>query len=242
MTLTEGIENQLTESEIDWNQVPENFWPGYEFPLACRPLKIEDAQHLFPVMKRSAKMLKGYIGWAKYAPSWDYKTVVSFVNDHINDEFPRFHLIFTIGREVVGFGSLAPMSNPRDVQVALWVGLGHQGRGIGSWIVNVLEFYAFNVFGYDHVFYNHDSSNRSSGKLPQKLGYKFEGTFDEEKHAEKETGLWFSWVKPRPKGLPLGVIDTGDWGNWPETTFPWKCLTAPMSCLHWSRGGSGCMP
>lgn len=210
--------------EVDWNQLPENFWPGYEYPLACRVLKSEDARHLYPVMKRSAKMLKGYIGWAKYAPSWDYKTVVAFVKDHVESDFPRWHLIFTIGRQVVGFGSLAPMPNPRDVQVALWVGLGHQGKGIGPWIVKMLEFYAFQVFGYDNLYYQHDATNRKSAALPSKLGFKYSHSFDSEKTATQESGFWFSWVKPRPEGLPPGVIDTGDWGNWLEVTFPWKCL------------------
>jgi RimJ/RimL family protein N-acetyltransferase len=214
----------LTLSEAENSDGFVENWFGYDYPLACRSLKEGDAQHLFPVMKRSAKMLKGYIGWAKYAPSWDFKTVASFVNDHLNDDLPRFHLIFTIGKQVVGFGSLAPMDNPRDVQVALWVGLGHQGRGIGQWIVTVLEWYAFHVFGYDRVYYQHDSSNRKSGKLPQLLGYRWSHHFETEVHAQKETGLWYSWMKEKPEGLPLGVIDTGDWGNWASVTFPWKSL------------------
>jgi len=199
-------------------------WPGYEYPLACRVLRAEDARHLYPVMKRSARILKGYIGWARYAPSWDYKTVAKFVQDHVSDEWPRFHLIFTIGNQVVGFGSLAPMPSPRDVQVALWVALGHQGRGIGQWIVTVLEWYAFNVFGFDHVFYQHDSSNRASGKLPQKMGYRWNKFFEETKTADKETGLWYSWIKDRPNDLPVGTIDTGDWSKWEQMKLPWTCL------------------
>lgn len=225
---------ELTEEELDQfldtlvaKQGPVEFmepWPGYDFPLACRELRATDAQHLFPVMKRSAKMLRGYIEWAKYAPNWDFKTVQQFVNDHVNSEYPRFHLIVTCGRQVVGFASLAPMSNPRHIQVALWVGLGHQRRGIGHWIVKILEFYAFNVYGYDKVFYQHDATNRASGTLPQSSGYRFDHTFEEEIHAEKESGFWYSWVKDRPAGLPPGYIDTGHFGTWHKQQFPWKCL------------------
>jgi RimJ/RimL family protein N-acetyltransferase len=200
-------------------------WGDYDYPLACRALKIGDAQHLYPVMKRSAKILKGYIEWAKYSPSWDFKTVSEFVKDHVNSEFPRFHLIFMIGKQVVGFGSLAPVNvNVRDVQVALWVGLGHQGKGIGNWIVQTLEFYAFNVFGFDRVFYQHDSNNRASGKLPQKLGYRWSHTFDVEKRAVNESGFWYSWVKERPKETGAGFLDLGHVENWAEVRMPWKCL------------------
>ena len=199
-------------------------WVGYDFPLACRILKSSDAFHLYPVMKRSANNLKGHINWAKYAPSWNFKTVQKFVNDHLKDDFPRFHLIFTIGYEVVGFGSLAPMPHPRDIQVALWTASGHEGRGIGSWIVTVLEWYAFNVFGYDNVYYQHDAYNRRSGNLPQRLGYKYSHSFDDIKHGTRDSGLWMSWVKQRPQGLPPGAIDTGTLENWAGYSFPWKCL------------------
>ena len=199
-------------------------WPGYDFPLACRLIQDGDAQYLFPVMKRSAKSLSGYIGWAKYAPGWDFKTVAAFVRDHVESPLPRWHLIFTIGKEVVGFGSIAPIDHPRDVQVALWVGLGHEGKGIGKWIVTVLEWYAFQVFGYDQLYYQHDATNRKSGVLPKKLGFTYSHSFETEKEAKKESGFWFSWVKERPEGLPPGLIDTGDWGKWSEITFPWKSL------------------
>jgi len=199
-------------------------WPGYNYPLAFRQLKSSDAFHLYPVMKRSAKSLKHHLGWAKYAPSWDFKTVQKFVDDHVHSELPRFHFIFTIGYEVVGFGSLAPMSHLRDIQVSLWVGIDHQGRGIGSWIVTVLEWYAFHVFGYDYCYYQHDSSNRKSGKLAKRLGYRFVSTFDEEKSGTLDSGFWYSHVKPRPPGLPPGAIDTGTLENWETITFPWKCL------------------
>jgi|AntAceMinimDraft_12_1070368.scaffolds.fasta_scaffold55070_3 predicted fused transcriptional regulator/phosphomethylpyrimidine kinase len=56
------------------------------------------------------------------------------------------------------------------------------------------------------------------------FGCRFSHSFDQEKHAEKESGFWLSWVKDRSKGLPDGVIDTGDWGNCTEITFPWKLL------------------
>ena len=211
-----------TNLGFEIEQVPN--WPGYDCPLACRVIRETDAQILYPVMKRSANHLKGYIAWAKYAPSWDFKTVQKFVSDHCNDEWPRLHLIFSIGKQVVGFGSLAPMPNPRDIQVALWVSLGWQGQGIGKWIVTVLEWYAFNVFGFDNVYYQHDASNRSSGKLPQALGFSFSHSFDQKIEALEETGLWMSWKKQKPSDIPPGYIDNGNLSRWDEVRFPWISL------------------
>ena len=218
----EAFLDELVAQQEPLEQAPP--WGAYDYPLACRQLRSSDAKHLYPVMKRSAKMLNGFIDWAQYAPSWDFKTVQKFVDDHVNSPYPRFHLIFTIGKQVVGFGSLAPMPNPRHIQVALWVALGYQRQGIGHWIIKMLEFYAFNVYGYDKVFYQHDANNRKSGRLAQSSEYRFSHTFDEEIHAKEESGFWFSWVKDRPEGLPPGYIDTDDFGSWHKHQFPWKCL------------------
>jgi RimJ/RimL family protein N-acetyltransferase len=199
-------------------------WAGYDYPLACRMLKQTDAFYLYPVMKKSALNLSAFVEWGKYASGWNYKQVTRFVRDHVKSDFPRFHLIFTIGYEVVGFGSLAPMPFNRDIQVALWVAKDHQGRGIGDWIVNVLEWYAFHVFGYDHVYYQYDALNLKSGKIPKRRGYTFSHSYDDEKDGALASGFWFSYKLKRPDGLPPGAIDTGTLENWTNINFPWKCL------------------
>ena len=208
--------------DLDLQSLPN--WPGHDYPLVCRDLRKTDSKLLYPVMKANAKHLNGYIEWAKYAPSWDFKEVQRFVNDHMNHDLPRFHLIFSIGYDVVGFGSLAPVGKLRDVQVALWVSKDFEGQGIGKWIVTQLEWYAFYIFGYDNVYYQHDASNRRSGKLPSLLGYDFSHSFDEEITAKKETGLWYSWKKRKPAGIPPGMIDTGTLENWQGMRFPWVSL------------------
>jgi RimJ/RimL family protein N-acetyltransferase len=175
-------------------------------------------------MKKSALNLSAFVEWGKYASGWNYKQVTRFVRDHVKSDFPRFHLIFTIGYEVVGFGSLAPMPFYRDIQVALWVAKDHQGRGIGDWIVNVLEWYAFHVFGYDHVYYQYDALNLKSGKIPKRRGYTFSHSYDDEKDGALASGFWFSYKLKRPDGLPPGAIDTGTLENWTDINFPWKCL------------------
>jgi len=175
-------------------------------------------------MKANAKHLNGYIGWAKYAPSWDFNEVQRFVDDHVDDEWPRFHLLFSIGYQVVGFGSLAPVGYPRDIQVALWVSKDFEGEGIGKWIVTQLEWHAFYIYGYDNIYYQHDASNRRSGKLPPSLGYSFSHSFDEAISAKKETGLWYSWKKKKPADIPPGLIDTGTLSNWEGMRFPWVSL------------------
>jgi len=221
-TKTKQIEQVEPVEEPAAQEVPN--WAGYEYPLAFRFLKETDAAILYPVMKRSGNAVKGYIEWGSDVASWSMNDLAKWVRACANDDLPRCHFLFSIGTEVVGIGSLAPFKHPRDVQVALWVAKGHQGKGIGKWICTILEFYAFNVFGYDQLFYNHDSSNRSSGKLPPSLGFEWVGTFDDDKHAQNETGYWYSWKKSRPEDLPPGFIETGEFGDWEQLRFPWVGL------------------
>lgn len=199
-------------------------WPGYDHPITFRQIEMADTSRLSKVMKRSAKAIRGYIHWGSTVNEWNFHQVNQFVADHVNDEWPRFHLLFFAGQEIVGFGSIAPMDNPRSAQVALWVAMGHQGKGIGKWIALVMEWYAFHIFGFDAFYYQFDASNSKSAALPQWLGYEYSHSFNQVVEADEETGLWHSFVKIKPEGTAPGFIDTGDYGNWGQI---WNPFVAP---------------
>lgn len=183
---------------------------GSRFPLTHRRLRISDALILAKALRKDAKHLSGYVGWTQWSDQWNLKEVQEFVGQRVNDEAPREHFLFFLGEEFVGMGSLAPVGQLDEIQVALWVASKHQGNGIGSRIVATLEWYAFEAIGYSRIFYQHDSSNESSKKLPQKLGFVFSHTFDEEVTARNETGFWYSWVKERPFDLPPAILQGAD--------------------------------
>jgi len=185
-------------------------FPGFDAPLLYRRIRSSDSLLLSKAIRKSHNHLQGYIGWAQYAGEWNFHQIQRFVLDHVNSEAPREHFIFLIGRHFVGMGSLAPMPSPFDIQIALWVAEGFHGRGIGTRIAATLEEYAFQVVGYHSLYYQHDASNESSKRLPQKLGFRFSHTFDDEIHAERETGYWFSWVKDRPADLSPGLLQGAD--------------------------------
>lgn len=129
-----------------------------------------------------------------------------FMDDHINDPLPNQHFLFVIGEEVVGMGSLIRAYTPHDAQIALWVTHGYQGKGIGKRIVETLKYVAFNVWGFEVLYYEHDALNEFSKRLPQSCGFTFSHSRDLEKTADQESGLWFSWYMNRPKGLPDAIL------------------------------------
>jgi RimJ/RimL family protein N-acetyltransferase len=191
--------------EMRNNGKRENY-PGFEFPLEFCPVRPKHKTALIRAVWASHKQLRGYIGWAKYARSWNTNTFSKFVDDHINALLPSQHFVFLIGEEIVGMGSLVGAYTQNDSQIALWVRTGYQGKGIGRAMVETLEYVAFNVWGFHTLYYEHDYTNESSKKLPQKCGFTFSHTRDLEKTAELESGLWFSWKKERPDDLPDAII------------------------------------
>lgn len=197
-------------------------WPGYDFPITFRQLEMADTDRLFEVMKRSSKAIRGYVSWGSSVNEWSYLQVQRFMSDHVNAKWPRFHLLFFAGNEIVGFGSIAPTEDLRAAQVALWVAKGHQGKGIGKWITVVMEWYAFNIFGFDAFYYVFDVSNTRSAAVPASLGYAYSHSFTSSVEAESESGLWDSYVKFKPEGILPGYLDTGIYGNWGQIPNPFS--------------------
>ena len=188
------------------NNAKRDNFPGFDFPLEFCPMRPKHKAEMIKAVWSSHKQLRGYIGWAKYARSWNTKTFSKFVDDHINAQLPNQHFVFLIGNEIVGVGSLVGAYTLNDSQVALWTRTGYQGKGIGKAMVETLEYVAFNVWGFQTLYYEHDATNESSKKLPQKCGFTFSHTRDIEKSAELESGLWYCWKKERPGNLPDAII------------------------------------
>lgn len=193
--------------------------PGFDYPLQYRWVKKSDALALSKVIKNSKDHLKGFISWAKFAGNWNFRNITRFVNDLVDCEPPYMHLVFTLGNQIVGMGSLAPAGDSRSVQIALWVAENFDGKGIGTRIALTMEQYAFEVFGYEHLYYQHDALNESSKRLPQKLGFRFSHTFDDSINALDESGFWMSWVKDRPTNLPPGLLQGAPMEQFTEIRF-----------------------
>jgi RimJ/RimL family protein N-acetyltransferase len=201
------------EHELEM-RTPQPNYPGYSHNLSFRPLKVSDTAILAPAMKRSADHIKGYVHWGTSAKKWHFKDVQTFVSARMRDEFPRFHFVFFIGPEPVAFGSLAPMASPYDAQVSLAVFYPHQGKGIGKRVVKTLEWYAFVVWGFHNLYYQHDASNLNSQKLAEYCDFSFSHSFDQAKEAEQESGLWFSYKKKKDPAYPDGILQGADIEYW----------------------------
>jgi RimJ/RimL family protein N-acetyltransferase len=181
-------------------------YPGFSHPLLMRRIQPRDAIEFQRIIKDSRKHLEGYIGWAEHSAKWDFQNINQFVMDHVNAELPREHFVFTLGSKIVALGSLAPMPDPMTIQVALFVRSGFTGKGLAKSVTVSLENYAFQVVGYESVYYNCDFSNAASAAVPKALGYQYVDVFEVAKSAKSETGIWLSYKKDRDVNLPPGIL------------------------------------
>lgn len=167
--------------------------------LEAKRLKPEHARQLQIALNHGTEHIAGYFAWAENAKNWDTKRCLFWIRQINREKLPSEHYAFFLGKELVGIGSLRPHGDIRSVQMAYWVSKKYIQQGIGKSIAKTMEDLAIKYRPYQYIFIDHDSSNRSSGKIPQNLGYKFVGTFDSDIHAKKESGLWYSWVKENPR-------------------------------------------
>lgn len=163
--------------------------------LEAKRLRPENARQLQKALSYGTEHIAGYFAWAENAKGWDTKRCLFWINRILRDKLPTEHYAFFLGEELVGIGSLRPHGHIRSVQMAYWVSKKYTQQGIGKSIAKTMENLAILHRPYQFIFIDHDSSNRSSGKIPQKLDYKFVGTFESTIHAKNETGFWYSWVK-----------------------------------------------
>jgi RimJ/RimL family protein N-acetyltransferase len=209
----------LEETELQFRSEEPKNYPGFDSHLHFRPMKITDTAIMTPVLKSSAKSIRGYLGQFQQADLWDIRDAKNFVAKCVNAEFPSFHYLFFIGSKLVGMGSLHQYGDsPLDVQIVLAVfGEYYQGRGIGAAIGTTLMRVAFDVWGFRSFWWLVDATNRASIRTAQKVGLQIDHHWEDSvKHSQSESGLWWAFKADRPDGLAAGILQGASIEYWGE--------------------------
>jgi RimJ/RimL family protein N-acetyltransferase len=165
------------------------------YRLEPKRLRPEHALALQMALKKGSDHIAGYFSWAEKAHTWSTKQTLFWIRAQLSEGLPNENFVLFLGKEIVGMGSIKPHGHPRSVQMAYWTSKAYLNQGIGETIARTMEGLAFIHRPYQYLYIDHDSSDRASGSIPQKLGYAYAGHFDAEIRADKETGLWLSWRK-----------------------------------------------
>ncbi len=210
----------LEEVELGFRKPEPTNFPGYNFPAEFRQLKMMDARILAPILKRDAKSIRTYLGSYQHADKWHLKDAQKFVASMLNDKtFPSFHYLFLCGNDVVGIGSLEPYGdNYKHCQIVLAVFGSHQGRGWGGAIAKTLQQVAFQIWGFEKLYWINDATNFASSKLAQGIGCRLDEAYEDKFIlGENGTGLWYRWVCDRPsERLAPGILQGAPEEYWQQ--------------------------
>jgi RimJ/RimL family protein N-acetyltransferase len=211
------MSNQF-ELERKFKQNQENY-PGHDYPLEFRPLKISDTVLLSPILRKHGTELSNYLADYSFAAKWNFRDANHYVRDLIDSDFPTYSYLFLIGKEIVGMAYIGGVDGSiYDVQIVLWVHPAHQGKRIGHNIGYTIKMLCLELWGFNSFNWFVAETNTASIKTAESLNLELHSTVTgAEIHARAETGDWRRYVAYRDesmKGILQGEQSLAAWtGN-----------------------------
>ena len=83
------------------------------------------------------------------------------------------------------------------LEIGYWLGVDYVGHGIATMCARELTYVAFALNEVNVVEIHHDVANQASGRIPEKLGYVCEETYERKPEAPGESGVGNRWVMTR---------------------------------------------
>ncbi|NMI01291.1 GNAT family N-acetyltransferase [Pseudonocardia acidicola] len=99
----------------------------------------------------------------------------------------RLHFLVRVEGRVVGVQSVTGVDFPvtREVSTGSWIGMRHQGRGIGTEMRTAVLLFAFDHLGARRARSGAFADNVASHRVSAKLGYRRDGTFTHARRGER---------------------------------------------------------
>lgn len=158
--------------------------------LTLEPVHESHAAELFALMRD--ERLTTFLAWEPHERVEETEALVAALSLAI-DSGKGFHWTVFEGQDVRGLISIIDVQRQHRTwrvdrgEIAYWIAPGEQGRGLATEATEAVVTCAFDCLGLNRLRISHTSANPSSGRVPQKLGFRFVGTENEffQKH-----GVW----------------------------------------------------
>ncbi len=147
--------------------------------LSLAPVSMEHVAALFLLM--SDPRLSTYLAWAPHESPAETASLVEALIDASNRD-AGYHWAILERGDVRGLVSLIDVRRKHRLwtlnraEIAYWVGIESQGRGFASEATSAAIDAAFDRLHLNRLIISHTSANPASGRIPQKLGFRFVGT------------------------------------------------------------------
>ncbi len=152
---------------------------------------IRDTEETVRIVRKNLKHLKPWMPWAvdnyseEHAFLWITRTRDEFAKDG------RFSALILQDDKIigsVGFHDLDMVN--RHASIGYWIDKAHEGKGIISRCCRVLIDHLFDTMELHRVQINCNVENVRSRAIPERLGFKFEGTLRQIERVGNRFGDW----------------------------------------------------
>ncbi len=155
-----------------------------------KQLELSDSKDIFRIIDSQREYLGKWLPFVEFTT--DITNSEMFVESIVNAPEDKFEYVFAIRKNnefigLVGFKDTDKLN--RKTEIGYWLSEGFQKQGIMTKSVGKLCDFAFDQLGINRVQIKCAVGNKTSKKIPQRLGFKFEGI---EREGELLTGNVFA--------------------------------------------------
>jgi RimJ/RimL family protein N-acetyltransferase len=166
--------------------------------LVIAPARKEAALEHMRACKDTKKNLGDYLDWGIDAPSWSLKQHLMWIGAAEAMKLPYKSNAVFWKNKLVGMFDMVEGADEYGVQILYWTRGNFQRSGIATAVVEMLIENAFLGSAWDYVEIHVDRANEGSRRVPEKLGFVIEETYEMQPMGTKGTGIMDVWVRTNP--------------------------------------------
>ncbi len=144
--------------------------------VSLYPLKMADAKEVFSLISQNREYLGKWLPFITLTK--EQNDTICFIESmiHARNDESEFVFSMMLNGEIVGLIGLRVIDKiNKKSEIGYWIAQCFQKRGIVSKSVRALLGFAFNEKGMNRVQIKCAVQNESSRRIPQRLGFLFEG-------------------------------------------------------------------
>ncbi len=139
-------------------------------------VRAEHAAAITVAINDSLDHLSPWMAWASEPAEESQRAVFLAAGEELWDRCRDFsYLILDRAGAVIGGCGLHGRQGPDALDIGYWVHVDHIGRGLATSCARALTDAAFAIEGVERIRIQCEDSNTRSARVPEKLGYVFQG-------------------------------------------------------------------
>lgn len=148
--------------------------------ISLEPPKFQFAEAIFLLVEKNRAYLQRWLPWVEFSKSLS-NTEDFFIRaqdgNKNGSQLVNIILYRGIVAGVISFNKIEIFE--KRAEIGYWIGAEHQGKGIVTKCCRALTEYGFQKLDINRITILMAEENKKSKAIPERLGYKYEGTLRE---------------------------------------------------------------